>query len=175
MLRVTTYSVVIIPPAPIRAQIVRLRRLSPLLDSALPPHITVKSPFFLRQTGARVLEQIRLICSSHPAFPVQLRGLGCFEDAVIYVPVVPTQELQWLHVHLDEGLAGFVETIADDHDQGGFSPHLTLASKLSPTEFAKLWPLLSNRTFEWEFLVDRVYLLSGPPRYRLERAVELAT
>ncbi|MGB9866596.1 MAG: 2'-5' RNA ligase family protein [Bacillota bacterium] len=173
MLKPISYSVVIIPPPPVRTRLVKLRRLSPLLDSALPPHITVKSPFFLRQTGARVLEQIRRICSTLPSFPIQLKGIGSFESTVIYVQIVPSQELVTLHTRLEEALAGYVEPIVEEHDPREFSPHLTLASKLSPAEFSKLRALLSGRTFEWEFSVDRVYLLSGPPRSRIERSVEL--
>lgn len=167
------YSIVIIPPQPVRKQLLRLRRLSVLMDGGFPPHITVKSPFFLRQTGARVLDQIQLIGERHDPFSLALSGLGSFDDSVIFVPVVCNPSLNRLHQELVEGLAGFVETISDEYEGANYSPHLTLAAKLTPAEFAHIWPKLAAQHLRWEFVVDRLYVLGSMPRSRIYRTVSL--
>ncbi|HHV78565.1 MAG TPA: 2'-5' RNA ligase family protein [Firmicutes bacterium] len=168
-----TYSIVIIPPQSVRNQLIRLRRMSLLMDGMYPPHITVKSPFFLRQTGARVLDQIQLISRNHSPFPLVLSGLASFDESVIYVPVANNPSLKKLHEELVEGLAGYVETISEDFDGPNYSPHLTLAHRLTQSEFARIWPRLITQNFHWEFLVDKLYVLGSMPKSKLQWKIEL--
>lgn len=78
------YGVVILPPADLYRKVLSLRKRHLLLSALAPPHVTVKSPFYFRQTGAMVIDQLEEICSRFTPFEMEIRGLGTFRQRVIY-------------------------------------------------------------------------------------------
>jgi 2'-5' RNA ligase len=167
------YGVVILPPPALYREILAIRQQHPLLRSLTPPHITVKSPFLFRQSGAMVVEQLEAICEATEPFEIRLAGLGVFRNSIIYVRVEEDGALTDLHHRLVEGLDGFVETLSDRYEGDAYTPHLTLADKLAPEDIEPAWRILSAHRFQHRFLVDRVHLLRGKGRWDITRSFPL--
>lgn len=169
------YGVVILPPPDLYRELMAIRQKHPLLRTPSPPHITVKSPFLFRQSGAMVVEEIEAICEQWEPFEIRLSGLGVFRNSILYVRVEETGELSDLHWDLVDGLNGFVETLHDRYDGDSYTPHLTLADRLEPQDLADARRVLSGVRFQRRFLVDRIHLLRGRGRWDITRTFRLGT
>lgn len=167
------YGVVILPPPDLYRELLAIRERHPLLRSFSPPHITVKSPFLFRQSGATVVEQLEAICEQWEPFELSLGGLGVFRDRVLYVKVRESDELHDLHWEVVESLDGFVETLSDRFELNAYTPHLTLADKLDPEDIAQAKQLLADCRFTRRFEVDRIHLLRGRGRWDITRTFML--
>jgi len=167
------YGVVILPPADLYRDLLAIRESHPLLQAPAPPHITVKSPFIYRQTGAKVIEQLEEILRGWEPFEIRLGGFGVFRNTILYVKVHEDGTLHELHRHLVEGLDGYVETLQERYEGDGYVPHLTLADKLAPEEIAEARKLLSGLKLRRRFVVDRLHLLRGRGRWDITRTFML--
>lgn len=167
------YGVVILPPPDIMRQLGEVRQRHLLLRGRRPPHITVKSPFIMRNTPARVVEQMEAICEGFPPFEVALGRLSQFGSSVLYLSIVDEAPLRTLNALLVEGLSGYVETLNERWDGPGYNPHLTLAEGLEPDDLPPLRRAMAGLRLRRRFLVDRLYLLGGKERSPLFRQFEL--
>lgn len=165
------YGVVILPPPDLYREILTVRERSPLLQMPAPPHITVKSPFLYRQSGALVVEVLEAICARWQPFEIKVGGLGVFRKSILYARVEESPDLSALHRELIEQLDGFVETLGGGRYEGsGFTPHLTLADSLAPEELPSARKALNDVRFSRRFEVDRIHLLRGRGRWDIVRS-----
>lgn len=167
------YGVVILPPPDLYRDLMALREKHPLLRQPAPPHITVKSPFLFRHTGAAVVERMEEICQQWEPFEIRLAGLGIFRNSVLYVRVSESPELNALHQDLVEGLEGFVETLTDRWEGEAFTPHMTLADKLDPEDVVELKRVLADFRLSRRIRVDRIHLLRGKGKWDITRSFPL--
>ncbi|HYG57969.1 MAG TPA: 2'-5' RNA ligase family protein [Symbiobacteriaceae bacterium] len=167
------YGVIILPPPDLYRELLAIRERHPLLRTPAPPHITVKSPFLYRQSGAVVIEQLEAVFEQWEPFEIQLGGLGVFRNSVLYVRVNESAALMDLHHDLVESLSGFVETLSEKYDGGAYTPHLTLADKLAPDDLAEARKLLADCRFRRRFVVDKVHLLRGRGSWDIARSFSL--
>lgn len=172
---VYAYGVVILPPPDLYRELLALRQRHPLLRSIVPPHITIKSPFLFRQSGAAVMERLEATCERWEPFEVQLGGLGVFRHSILYVRVGESADLTNLHLDLVEALDGYVETLSDRYDGPQFTPHLTLAERLEPEDLAEARRVLAGVRLNRRFPVDRIHLLRGRGRWDITRSFDLGT
>ncbi|MFO7171475.1 MAG: 2'-5' RNA ligase family protein [Bacillota bacterium] len=170
---VYAYGIVVLPPPDLRRQVMALRRQHPVLHASGPPHITVKSPFLFRGTGAWVAEILEEVCARHQPFELELAGLASFGTSVIYIPVVPCQPLLDLHHDLVESLAGYVETLNEKYEGAGYTPHLTVADHLTPEDYQLARQLLQGWYPRGRVWVDRIHLLRGRGRWDITRSFPL--
>ncbi|HEY3364360.1 MAG TPA: 2'-5' RNA ligase family protein [Symbiobacteriaceae bacterium] len=171
----TTYAfgMVILPPPDMYRELMAIREKHPLLRSVYPPHITVKSPFLFRQTGATVVDTVEAIVERWEPFELQLGGLGVFRNSVLYVRVEESEPLLGLHQDLVNGLDGFVETLSDRFEGGTYTPHLTLADKLAPEDLGEARRALGDIRFKRRFTVEKIHLLRGRGRWDITRSFPL--
>lgn len=167
------YGLVILPPPALRRQVMDLRSRHPLLQGTAPPHITVKSSFLYRGTGAWVVDVLDDVCSRFEPFTVECRGIGTFDQGVIYVRVEESLELRALHGALVEGLTGYVETLNDRFEGDGFVPHLTVADQVAREDITAARRVLSGFWPRWRFPVEQVHLLRGRYRWDIARSFAL--
>ena len=45
-------------------------------------------------------------------------------------------------------------------EESGYTPHITIAKKLSPEDFLKAWPYLKDFSYSQHFLCDRITVLA---------------
>lgn len=169
------YGVVILPPADLYRELLAIREKHPLLQYQPPPHITVKSPFLYRMSGATVIDQLEEICQNWEPFEIRLGGLGVFRNSILYVKVHENGDLSDLHWDLVDGLDGFVETLQDKYEGNEYTPHLTLADKLDPDDVVEARKLLTNISFHRRFVVNRIHLLRGKGRWDVARTFTLGS
>lgn len=167
------YGVVILPPPDLYRELLAIREKHPLLQYQPPPHITVKSPFLYRMSGATVVEQLEEICRQWDPFEIRLGGLGVFRSSILYVKVHEDGDLSDLHWDLVDGLDGFVETLQEKYEGNEYTPHLTLADKLGPDDVAEARKILADLSFRRRFVVDRIHLLRGKGRWDIARSFPL--
>lgn len=154
-------------------QLKKLATLHPLFRHQVPAHITVKSPFYLRSTGAIVGDHLEEVCEQVEPFELQIHGLASFETSVIYARVDDSPALRQLHLRLLDALEGYVETITDRYEGTGYTPHLTIASRLRRDEFTEAWRSLAGYGLHGTILVDRVHMLRGHHAWQVTRSFRL--
>jgi len=167
------YGIVVLPPPDVQRQLLEARKRHLLLQGVRPPHITVKSPFVMRHTAARVIDQLEAICEGFAPFEVTLGRIGQFGSSILYLSVLEEGPLRTLNAQLVEGLSGFVETLNQRWDGVGYNPHLTLAERLEPEDLSPLRRTLTGLKLRRRFLVERLYLFGGKERADMTRSFEL--
>ncbi len=170
---VSAYGIVILPPPALRRELTDLRRRCPLLQAQVPPHITVKSPFLFRGTGAWVVDILERVCEQHEPFTLELRGLGAFGSEVLYVKVQENPALRALHQELVQELTGYAETLNERYEGDGYTPHLTIADGLHEEDFGTARQALNGWFPRSRWQVDQVHLLRGKGRWDITRSFPL--
>jgi 2'-5' RNA ligase len=122
------------------------------------PHLTLKQGF-----AARTIEPFeryfdRLVAETDP-FEITLRGIGSFDDGVIYLDVVQNGTLDSLRRRVVSDLSnGFgVSPNALEDDQYHF--HATLAQGLPRASFERARQALQGEQVEFRFICDTLGLL----------------
>lgn len=170
------YSVVVRPGPQLERQVRSLAKRHPLFRHQVPAHITVKAPFYLRSTGAIVGEQLEAVCAEVEPFELRVHGLSSFETSTIYARVDDSSSsaaLRDLHQRLVDALEGYVETISDRYEGPEYTPHLTIASRLTRDDFAEAWRALAGFSLHGSIWVDRVHLLRGHHQWQVTRSFVL--
>lgn len=170
---VYAYGVVILPPPDVQREVLRLRRRHPVLHASVPPHISVKAPFVQRGTGAWVSEALEEVAESFDPFELALCGMASFGTNVIYVRVEESPELRRLHDALVESLTGYVETLNERYEGNGYTPHLTIADKLTADDYTAARRVLNGYFPRRRFEVDAIHLLRGRGRWVITRSYPL--
>lgn len=145
------YFVALIPPEENKAQVLEWKHY--MRDAfgckvALksPAHITLIPPFESKQEV--VLPKIEF-----QPFTVYLKNFNSFESNVIFVDVLPNEELQQLRERV-------VEIMHAKKESRFFHPHITIANRdLKQADFPKAWKHFNNLTYETSFLADKISLL----------------
>lgn len=167
------YGLIILPPRDLYRELLRIRERHPLLRTKFPPHISVKSPFLFRHTGASVVEQLEEILAQWSPFQIRVGGLGVFRRSILYARVSDSPDLQALHRSLVEGLDGFVETLTTQYEGQGYTPHLTLADRLDPDDLVEARRILQDYRIGRSFWVEEIHLLKGRGSYEIARSFSL--
>lgn len=115
----------------------------------------------------RLKELLRGFAREVSPFEVRTSGLGVFtgERPVLYVPIVRTPALSWLHRVLWRELSGTGQNISGYYRPEYWIPHITLAQG---ERFEELLPdvlcWLKDREFGWKVPVNNLALIqrAGP-------------
>ena len=158
------YFIALIPPEPLRRQIIELKlkfaenyKTTHALKS--PPHITLIPPFNFRSTEEkRIIEFLEIFAQTICPFNVAIIGFGAFKPKVIYLDFNKNELLKSLQMRLSEQFKDVSEL---DLNKGKlFTPHLTLAFRdLSPQMFYRAWEKYKLETFKASFMVTSLFLL----------------
>ncbi len=162
----------ITPPQETRDQIIAFQRsfLNNLLPDKIEPHITVKAQAGLTEDTAWIgkVESVAKTCSR---FSISFDGIGTFDDTVVFLKPVISQQLIDLHRKLVEAINPDAEELKNYFELDRYNPHLSLGGKgwglqaeelsnlknMAKTELANVPP------FEVTFLrIYRQSLLDGP-------------
>jgi 2'-5' RNA ligase len=127
---VTEFFVGILPPDESACEVEQWRRK--FRAPRTPAHLTLLAPFGWDQGQEQLLDALGEVCAGHRKFAIDCRGLGSFGKGVIFIDVVPAPEL----LALQAGLARCLEQLGVELEKRPYHPHITLATRLSPREFA---------------------------------------
>lgn len=158
------YFIALVPPLEIREEVTHFKlyasghfNASHALKS--PPHITLFPPFrWAPAKEAELKEAVSDFAATHEPFGVILEHFDHFDRRVIFVHVIPTEELlrlqKALKVHLSQKIG------LEHSDSRPYHPHMTVAFKdLKPEAFQEAWTYFSQQSYERDFETDQLCLL----------------
>jgi 2'-5' RNA ligase len=97
--------------------------------------------------------------ATQPGFKIQLNNFSCFQPRVIFIDVVPNEQLTCLkdnlfHFLLSEG------SYPIEKDERSFYPHVTIATRdLYKKSFHEAWDYFKDKKYEAEWMADGLSLL----------------
>ena len=118
-------------------------------------------PFDWRSDKENVLiESLIQFSSTLYSVPVVLKNFGCFPPQVIFIQVIPSEELNRLQSSLRQFCKKELGLFNADYKDLPFHPHLTVAFRdLKKPMFIKAWGEFKDKPFDASFSVDRICLL----------------
>jgi len=101
-----------------------------LVAAMLPPHITLKQPFAVKNMAelARVERYLQRFSGKIKPFSLELSGLNLFAPGILYWDVRKTRELLGLHLDLLAGLKKRFSVLPEQYEGGdAYHFHCTIA------------------------------------------------
>lgn len=133
----------IVPPLATKEKVLEFQKSFP--SNKIPffhePHITLKAPSGLTEDKSWLAPVMALV-GDYPRFQIKLEGLGGFEDRVLFLNPVFSQELMDLHLKLVNFLYPNTESDNKFYERSLFYPHLTLGETtwggMTPEELVEM-------------------------------------
>ena len=159
MVEKSLFFIAIIPPEPIKSQVVDLKiefseKYNTFHALKSPPHITLIPPFRISENKAQDLtKELSRFSAIENAFPISLNGFGAFAPRVIYISIDRNKELSKLHRRSN---SKFSEICTKTN----FNPHMTIAFRdITFDIFRKAWSEYEKKPMSQTFQVSSIYLL----------------
>ncbi len=117
----------IVPPTETKEKIFTFQKSFPSNKAPFfhEPHITLKAPSGLTE-DKMWLDKVISLVENYPRFQIKLEGLDGFDDKVLFLNPVFSQELMGLHLKLVELLCPNAESNNKFFEGSVYHPHLTL-------------------------------------------------
>ena len=126
-----------------------------------PPHITVLSPFNLREKDrGEVSDLFSSFLKDFQSFEIELKDFSAFGNRVIFIDVIKTEILTEIQSGLVK-LAKEHESLFNyNYHAKTYHPHLTLAFKdLTEENFYAMQEEYKSKSFKASFMAESVFLL----------------
>jgi 2'-5' RNA ligase len=94
-----------------------------------PAHITLHRPFEWKEEKENVLIERLNTFNFSSVFNIELNNFSFFEPRVVYVDVVPNNDLLELHNALKTHAKKELKLLNEVNDMRGYHPHVTVASR----------------------------------------------
>jgi 2'-5' RNA ligase len=117
-------------------------------------HITVIAPFAWEEGAETLQELLKEALQPLAPFRISGSGLGSFGTRVLFVNVDLTSELEQLH----RALARQLRQAGVKVDRRPYHPHITLATRLTPGQFARYQRELEGFAPDYSFRCDAISL-----------------
>ena len=160
------YFIAIIPPAPFFDYALELKHYinnhyqsKGALNS--PPHITLHMPFEWRSDKEdELISAFQKHTTILPASTISLQGFGSFPPRVIFIHVVPSENLNRLQSSIRKFCKQELGLFNADYKDLPFHPHITVAFRdLRKAKFIEAWDEFKNKPFEGSFSAKKIDLL----------------
>ncbi len=159
------YFLAIIPPEPIYSKVYEIKeyvrdRYNCKAPLRSPPHITLHMPFQWKTQKEKELINKLVQATKEIEFAIDLTGFGAFPPRVIYVDLVPNDELLALQGRIVEFAKRELNLFNADRKDRPYRPHVTVAFRdLKKDQFEIAWDEFSCREFSASFRVNSFWLL----------------
>lgn len=139
-----------------------------------PAHITLHRPFAWKEEKEAELVKKLNNFKGGESFKIFLKNFDFFEPRVIYVNVLPNQNLQTLYNQLKLFAKRELKLINEWEDLRGFHPHVTIANRdLKKPKFYELQKRFEQGSFEGDFDCNSIHLLRLEKTWEVIHTVEL--
>lgn len=148
------YGIAIFPSKEIQDEANSLRKRYDPQYSRIPPHITLKAPFTLKDTQRdEVIHELKRIANELEPFTIHISKVRSFDPVnyTIYFKVEPTPELNWLYDCMHAG-------IFSAEVKHSFIPHITVAQDLMEQEHSDVYASLRMKQIDLTDVIDRFQL-----------------
>ena len=124
-------------------------------SSKLPAHFTIKSPFEsddISELENTLLEFIK----NHSATPYKIKGYSNFDDRVIFMKVLMSDDGKKVHDELIDSLSkiSYINFYSKDGKDKIF--HVTISSKKIQNKFSILWDYVNKFSCDFDCLFDNI-------------------
>ncbi|HYK77004.1 MAG TPA: 2'-5' RNA ligase family protein [Daejeonella sp.] len=160
------YLLGILPPARLSEQIHQIRlecsRKFGVQKALRPPvHITLYPPFWSEDAFEKqLILLLNLQTAQLSPFKQVLENFGAFQPRVVFIRAHPNQALLNLHQSIIELFQKHPIDKREQHKQGAFHPHITIAYRdVLPEIFPLIWQDYKDRKFKHSFNVKKYALL----------------
>jgi len=125
------------------------------------PHLALVRFFQYEMMEQRIVNRLKMIAMSLPAFKVELKNFSSFPSHTIYINIV--SKIPIVNTVKAVRQAQKLMKINNDNKPHFITePHLTIARKLEPWQYEKAWLEFSNLSFTGRFIADAMLLLKRP-------------
>lgn len=132
-------------------------------------HLTVIAPFTWEKNAEELEELLGETLKGVAPLEIRGSGLGSFGSRVLFVNVELTPELQELQRTLTYSLQE--QGIAVD--KRPYRPHITLAPRLRPQQFAEYREQLADFEPRYSFRCEKLSLFQFRPAWRWEERIQI--
>lgn len=108
-------------------------------------------------------ENLTDFCQTIPPFKIRTSGLGLFTGMrqVIYIPIIKDCHLIELHAQIWRAVGSHARELSPLYGPDMWVPHITLVHEnLTPDNIGPIMTFLSTETYQWEFQIDQLVLIS---------------
>lgn len=125
-------------------------------SSKLPAHFTIKAPFEYDGDIKELEKSIENYCTSHKREPLEIKGYNHFDDRVIYMDMIMSEEGKALHDELISKMSRipYIEFTNKDGKDKIF--HITISSKRIKTIYYDLWNYVNKYPCNFHGYFDNV-------------------
>jgi 2'-5' RNA ligase len=160
------YFLAIVPPTPIYEEALELKnyfksRYNSKASLNSPPHITLHMPFRWKEDKeGELVDTLNQFESGLRPFELKLLNFNSFPPRVIFIDVVPNENLISLQKKLLRFCKKELNLFNADYKNQPFHPHLTLAFRdLKKSNYLEAWEEFNTKPYSANFMVDRFCLL----------------
>lgn len=149
------YGIVAFPPKDIQDIANSYRKRYDPHYSLIPPHITLKEPFRMKESEMEeAIQALKRIANDIEPFTIQINKVSTFAPVTntIYFKIEPNEQLREINDKLNQ-------PPFSDNREHAFVPHITLAQKLVSDEYSDVFGRLKMENFQFEAEIDRFQLL----------------
>ena len=124
-------------------------------SSKLPAHFTIKSPFEADDISdlEKVLDSFS---KNHKATPYKIKGYDNFDNRVIFMKVLMSNEGQKVHDELIDDLSSIPYINFSSHDGKDKIFHVTISSKKIQKIFKDLWDYVTPINCDFDCSFDNI-------------------
>lgn len=144
-------------------QVEMLREYGAWRGIEVSPHITLKQAFAVRDLEPFERYFDRLVAEIEP-FEIAVRGVGVFDDGVIFMDVAHNGLLDSLRRRVVQNLSTEFGVRPNELEDDRYHFHATLAQGLPPSSLARARRALEGMQGEFRFVCDTVGLLTHTGR-----------
>ncbi|MBI3512034.1 MAG: RNA 2',3'-cyclic phosphodiesterase [Bacteroidetes bacterium] len=159
------YFVAIVAPASVNEKAQQMKedlflRFGTKAALKAPVHITLFSPFnFDPAEESQLTDALSSCAKGIFSFDVKLENFSCFPPRVLFINVIPSEELKRIHTAVVNGFMN-VRGMKKANEEKNFHPHMTIGNRdWKEVDFHQAWDDYKNRTFMEIFIADCISLL----------------
>ncbi|GBE19647.1 MAG TPA: 2'-5' RNA ligase family protein [Candidatus Pacearchaeota archaeon] len=125
------------------------------------PHITIIAPFHTINQK-RLVKEFKETCEKYDIVNFKVEGYGCFKDSrVVYIDINPSEGMKNLRMDLLKKLKKYCK-ICDTDLNKPYSPHATIAMKLSHDKFKKIKNYINKKKEQSQkYVLVRITLIKN--------------
>ena len=126
------------------------------------PNIILANFLQYEMMEERMSNRLKMVAMGFYPIKVELKDYGSFPDHSIYINVVSKIPVQALVKEIRKETQRLMKLNGDNKPHFILEPHITIARKLQPRQYAKGWLEYSNKSFTGRFIADGMLLIKKP-------------
>ncbi len=134
------------------------------ISDQVDPHITFKGfTILLNKLQLQELEVLlKKFCNKNNKTKIKLKGIGHFDNKVIFIEVEPSKEMKLLYAEFVKELENLRWVPWNQYDKENIHFHATLAEKFEEDKFERIYKFASKEKPDFDLELDNICILKKP-------------